>query len=935
MRAYGLAAGALVVLFALEADISAQTPSACTIETIAGMAQSPVGDGGPAVDAELYDSSEARRGPDGLLYIADTGHRLVRRVRSDGVIETIAGGGDRTVGLNPIPATEAALFKPTSLTIAPDGTLYFADLERVLRVDTQGSIVRFAGRFPDGGYVCRFVLGTFRSCGPVDDDGAATDIFFGPDLRITTDDVGNLYVASPGTHLVRKISPDGVATSIAGTGAPDFSPIDGITATTSTVTSPTDVAVDSSGFVYIGAGGSRSRSRVRRVRPDGIIETYLESGGYRPDGTPQSQGAVTDSTQIEIDGSGRLYWWERSMIRRVRDGIIESLPVPEQGFVSPAFSVEENGDVYVSRNHLIGIFSTDRAFEAVAGVGGGASRGDGGPAIDARISRVAGMAAHGGSLYFADQLFHRVRVIDPEGRITTAAGSGETGSPAAGMPAVDSPLFQPHDVAVDDTGALYFSMERQILRVDAAGAVAVIAGSGQPFCNGSGCGDGGQAVDATLTAIEDIEVDRQGNVYLIDGRPRGRVRVVDATGVINGVDLGPDSDSIRVTAIHVDAQDNLIVAGRSGQDEVVRRRTPEGSVVSIPRAQGFVGVATAIAGDTVGNLYFVGGPGNCLQNHIKRLTPDGALDTIAGSTDGPTCFNSAGDGGPASDATLAAVTSMATDAANNLYVGERGLNRIRRIQRADLCASPGLPTLTSGALRNGASFAQTSLTPGLIVSGFGRGLGPSELVVAQLNEHDKLPGEVGGTRLLVDGIPAPMLFTSNAQIGAIVPFGIVGTTNIVGVTRATVQVEFQGSRSEPQELLVLPASPGIFTLDASGSGLGAILNEDQTINGPENPARQGSIVTLYATGFGLMDPPAVDGAISGTTLARPILPVEVQFDGRSADLLYAGSAPGLVHGVVQTNARLPDGLNATRPVRVTIRIADRFSQPVEMIVAAP
>lgn len=933
MRAYGLAAGVLAALLALDLNLGAQTTGACSIETIAGMARSPVGDGAPAVDAELYDPSEARRGADGLLYIADTGHRLVRRVRRDGVIETVAGGGDRSVDLNPIPATEAALAKPTSLTIAPDGTLYFVDLEYILRVDTEGSIVRFAGRIPEGGYVCRFVLGTFRSCGPVDEDGAATDIFFGPDLKITTDDVGNLYAASPGTHLVRKVSPDGAATTIAGTGAPDFFPTDGVLATASTVTSPTDVAVDSNGFVYIGAGGRRHR--VRRVRPDGIIETYLQSGGRRPDGTPQSQATTTDSRHIEVDDSGRLHWWELSVIRRVRDGIIESLPVPEQGFVSPSFSFDENGNMYVSRNHLIGVFSADRPFEVVAGVGGRASRGDGGPAIDARISRVAGMGAHGGSLYFADRGFHRVRVIDTNGRITTAAGSGETGRPIAGIPAADSPLFQPHGIAVDDTGALYVGVDRQVLRVDATGTTAVMAGSGQPFCNGSACGDGGPAVDATLSSVEDVEVDGQGNVYLLDGAPRGRVRIVSVDGEINGVDLGPDSESIDVTAIHIDTGDNLIVAGRSGQDEVVRRRTPEGSVATIAGAQGFVGFATAITSDSVGSLYFVGGPGNCSQNHIKRLTPDGELDTIAGSTDPPTCFNSTGDGGPASDATLGRISSMAVDATNNLYLGERGLNRIRRIRRVDLCPSVGLPTLVSGAIRNGASFEQTHLSPGLIVSGFGRGLGPSELVVSQLNEQDMLPGEVGGTRLLVDGIPAPMLFTSSAQIGAIVPFGIVGTTNVVGVTTASIEVEFRGSRSELQRLPVSPASPGIFTLDASGSGLGAILNQDQTINGPNNPARQNSIVTLYATGFGLMDPPAVDGAISGTLLARPILPVEVQFNQREADLLYVGSAPGLVSGVVQLNARLPDGLDATRPVRVHIQIEGRFSRPVDMIVAGP
>ena len=113
-----------LVLYLAPSLVSAQALGPCTIETVAGGASTPVGYGGPAVDAELYGPSDVRVGPDGSLYIADTRHGVVRRVTTEGVIETFAGGGERTLDREPMPAKEASRLGAFSMAVVPDGTLY-------------------------------------------------------------------------------------------------------------------------------------------------------------------------------------------------------------------------------------------------------------------------------------------------------------------------------------------------------------------------------------------------------------------------------------------------------------------------------------------------------------------------------------------------------------------------------------------------------------------------------------------------------------------------------------------------------------------------------------------------------------------------------------------------------------------------------------------
>jgi uncharacterized protein (TIGR03437 family) len=126
---------------------------------------------------------------------------------------------------------------------------------------------------------------------------------------------------------------------------------------------------------------------------------------------------------------------------------------------------------------------------------------------------------------------------------------------------------------------------------------------------------------------------------------------------------------------------------------------------------------------------------------------------------------------------------------------------------------------------------------------------------------------------------------------------------------------------------VLPATPGIFTADSSGSGQALAANQDYSANSSQNPATAGSVITLYATGGGQTSPIVTDGSVvtAGQLLPRPVLAVTALIGGQPATVLYAGGSPGMVAGVMQVNVQVPGGLPAG-PVPVTLQVGGQSSQ---------
>lgn len=245
-----------------------------------------------------------------------------------------------------------------------------------------------------------------------------------------------------------------------------------------------------------------------------------------------------------------------------------------------------------------------------------------------------------------------------------------------------------------------------------------------------------------------------------------------------------------------------------------------------------------------------------------------------------------------------------------------------------LTISPAVPIFSNTGVLNGASFKAGSVSPGAIINIFGIGFGPGELAAIQI-QNGIAATQLASTRVLFDEIAAPLLFSTLNQVGLVVPYEIAGRPSV------NVVVEYKGLRSAPIRVNIAPSALGIFTADSSGKGQAAALNSDGRLNSPQNPAKPGSIVVLYATGEGQTDPFGISGKLATDVYPKPQLPVNVIINGQSAEVLYAGAAPNLIAGLLQVNVRIPDTITAVGSLPLLIIVGDIPSQEQVTISVAP
>jgi uncharacterized protein (TIGR03437 family) len=237
-------------------------------------------------------------------------------------------------------------------------------------------------------------------------------------------------------------------------------------------------------------------------------------------------------------------------------------------------------------------------------------------------------------------------------------------------------------------------------------------------------------------------------------------------------------------------------------------------------------------------------------------------------------------------------------AADRLYVSDG-----EKLAAIDFAASMPEPYLA--CVVNSASLESHSppaVAPGELVTLWGAGLGPRQPAGPAFDIEGRITSSVAGVRVLFDGVPAPLLYVSDSQVNAVVPFGVGSQTRI--------EVEYQEASSNQLVANVARSRLGIFTQGAAGMGFGAVINQDGTLNSPEHRAPKGSIVAIFATGAGQLAPAGIDGALAGEPLPRPETAVCVRIHGPgcNAEVLYAGPAPTLVLGMLQVNARVPEDI---------------------------
>lgn len=233
-------------------------------------------------------------------------------------------------------------------------------------------------------------------------------------------------------------------------------------------------------------------------------------------------------------------------------------------------------------------------------------------------------------------------------------------------------------------------------------------------------------------------------------------------------------------------------------------------------------------------------------------------------------------------------------------------------------AAPDTNDIQVTAVTSSATLLQSAISPGEVLSIYGARLGPDGMKTMQIDDTGHAANVLAGTQVLFDGVPAPLTYTSSTEVGAVVPFRITGPTT-------QVRVSYAGRLSAAKTLVVVPAAPALFALDGTGGGQASILNADGTLNSGDNPAKPGSVVSLFATGLGQTDPVSEDGKITdGLGLPTTLLPVIVLLNGKAVEVQYEGAAPDMVRGIFQINVKIPE---ATEPgdVPVVIRVGSYVS----------
>jgi uncharacterized protein (TIGR03437 family) len=232
-----------------------------------------------------------------------------------------------------------------------------------------------------------------------------------------------------------------------------------------------------------------------------------------------------------------------------------------------------------------------------------------------------------------------------------------------------------------------------------------------------------------------------------------------------------------------------------------------------------------------------------------------------------------------------------------------------------------------GAVVNAASLTATGLSPGLMFTIFGAALGPVNGQTAELDENGDVSNYLAGITVSVNGTDAPLIYVGSGQINAIAPYEIA---NRVG-QNVTVQVTDGSQTSNPMTVGVVATAPAIFSL---GNGQGAILNQDESVNGPANPAARGSYIQIFGTGEGQTKPAGMDGQLANESLAnlpRPVAPFSLTIGGLPATYSYAGTAPEAVAGFFQVNAQIPAGL-APGNQPVILKVGNAASVPLNVAV---
>ena len=876
---------ALVLLSAPQYDVSTIAGSALPVTPAA------------ALSSSIGNTDSVARDANGDLYFSSS--ESVFKVDSNGVLTLMAGNGASGYSGDGGLAIHAQLSNPWGVAVDHGGNIYIADElnNRIRRVSPAGIITTVAGSGAA-------VLGG--------DGGPATQAGVHFPLNVTVDAAGNLYIAEYFDGRVREVSPAGIINTIAG-GGPVY-PGDGGLATASAIAGPGGMAMDAAGNRYI---ADRNGMRVRKISTNGIISTVAGNGtaGYSGDGGLAIDAEMYLPSDVAVDAAGNLYIadFNNNRIRIVSPAGIISTYAPTAVLSGPSgLALDPAGNLYVADrfDNLIQKISTSGIAEPVAGNGTLRFAGDGGPAVSALLNTVSGVAADQfGNIFIADQMNGRVREVLTSGVITTFAGGGN--SSGDGVPANSARLVYPNALTFDPEGNLYIadSGTERIRKVSTSGVITTVAGNGTQGSSG----DGGPAASAELFNPSGVAADGSGNVYILDnGKAGTSVRQVSPSGTITTLLAAPSlaqggtaaNPLYGPTGIAVDASGTLYIAEETllptvGSGEIPRpfriEKVSQGTFTTFAQTGG--GPITA---DGSGDLYTMS------PNGIEKIAADGTVELLVVT------------------GTIGGANAIAAGPGSTIYLAEQ--YSVLLVQPTG--GAPVTSPVMVSAVFDAASESAAPVSPGKIVAIYGSGFGSPLQAASNVPSNGVFGTSLNGTTVAFNGIAAPILYAGPTQIIAVTPYEITGAS-------AQVVVSYQLQSSNAVSVPLAATAPSLFTSNQTGAGEVAAVNDaDGTLNSAVNPVKIGDYISLFATGEGQTSPPGADGATGGSTAARPIANVGVTVGGVAAEVQYAGGVSGDVAGLMQINVPIPAGVPPGGYVPVVLTVGNAASNSGTWIAVA-
>ncbi|GEM_PF-973707 len=780
--------------------------SGVTVSSLAGSGAAEFADGTGTV-ARFKSPTGIDIDSNGMLYVADTVNYRIRKMTTEGVVTTLAGGSssgsvDGTGGA-------AQFYNPNDLTVDSSGNVYVADKlnNRIRKITPAGEVTTLAGS--SYGYA----------------DGTGTAAQFASPTGVAVDSSGTVYVADQENNRIRKITSAGVVTTLAGS---SYGYADG-TGTAAQFNYPHGIAIDSSGTLYV---ADRDNYRIRKITSAGVVTTLAGSGTQgSADGTGTA-AQFSNPSDVAIDSSGNVYVADTDIhkIRKITSaGVVTTLAGSgTQGFVDgtgtaaqfsnpTGVTIDSSGNTYVAdqQNHRIrkivnstklsGTPTTAGTYDVNLTVSDGTTETAHNFTLTVKKLEPTVTSTPVTSVNVGSSYSYTLTATDPQNdTLTWSVKSGTTLPSGLGLEilsayvsrfvgvsstggfldgnASTATIKSPNGLAIDSSGNIYVAdtWNHAIRKITPLGIVTTLAGSGTAgYADESGSA-------AQFNYPMGVTVDSSGNIYVADMAnhrirkitPAGVVTTLAGSGVSGYADgTGSAAKFSSPTGVTVDNSGNVYVADM--YNNRIRKITPAGVVTTLAGSSQGTADGTGVAAqfyqprhlvvDASGTIFVTD-----LGNHrVRKITAAGVVTTLAGSSSG--YVDATGTA-----AKLSAPEGIALDSNSNLYVVTRGDHRIRKI------TSAGVVTTIAGTGSSG--YADGNGTAASFYNPMGIAVN-SQGILYVADNHDSKIRKIA-TSAILKGTPTSVgTYDINLTVSDgtnVTPHNFTLTVNVVGNTPTNI-----------------------------------------------------------------------------------------------------------------------------------------------------